>query len=339
MKAIVCEMCGSNDVVKQDGFYVCQHCNTKYSVEEAKKLMVTVDNSSKVENLFTVAKNAHSDGNYKQAAKYYDLVLQENPNIWEAAFYSIYDEAIECKIKDIDSAAYSILNAVPRTLELIKNNTYDQVDDERKPLLIKVNLLQIATDMQLAAQVFYDAASKHYREFSNIDGAYKEKHDRMTAIMTMLLGTGDQIQKVFGKEDYWQTSACKLWECGLSIYTNGAILKPSFYEDYVQKIRQIKPDYSPATVTSTNSGGCYIATAVYGSYDCPPVWTLRRFRDFTLAKTWYGRAFVKTYYAISPTLVRWFGNTEWFRKFWEKNLNKMVAQLQEMGYESSPYND
>ena len=71
----------------------------------------------------------------------------------------------------------------------------------------------------------------------------------------------------------------------------------------------------------------------------PPVWTLRRFRDFTLAKTWYGRAFVKTYYAISPTLVRWFGNTEWFRKFWEKNLNKMVAQLQEMGYESSPYND
>lgn len=43
--------------------------------------------------------------------------------------------------------------------------------------------------------------------------------------------------------------------------------------------------------------------------------------------------------AISPTLVRWFGNTEWFRKFWEKNLNKMVAQLQEMGYESSPYND
>ena len=38
MKAIVCEMCGSNDVVKQDGFYVCQHCNTKYSVEEAKNI-------------------------------------------------------------------------------------------------------------------------------------------------------------------------------------------------------------------------------------------------------------------------------------------------------------
>ncbi len=36
---------------------------------------------------------------------------------------------------------------------------------------------------------------------------------------------------------------------------------------------------------SRNSGkknGCYIATCVYGSYDCPEVWTLRRFRDDVL---------------------------------------------------------
>ncbi|MFR9028073.1 MAG: DUF2726 domain-containing protein [Clostridium sp.] len=30
--------------------------------------------------------------------------------------------------------------------------------------------------------------------------------------------------------------------------------------------------------------GCYIATAVYGSYDCPQVWVLRRFRDQILEK-------------------------------------------------------
>lgn len=42
MKAIVCEMCGSNDVVKQGGLYVCQNCGTKYDPEAAKKLMVEV---------------------------------------------------------------------------------------------------------------------------------------------------------------------------------------------------------------------------------------------------------------------------------------------------------
>ena len=33
-----------------------------------------------------------------------------------------------------------------------------------------------------------------------------------------------------------------------------------------------------------SSGGCYVATAVYGSYDCPQVWTLRRYRDYTPQK-------------------------------------------------------
>ena len=85
--------------------------------------------------------------------------------------------------------------------------------------------------------------------------------------------------------------------------------------------------------------GCYVATAVYGSYDCPQVWTLRRFRDEDLAKTWYGRAFIRTYYAISPTLVKWFGQSKWFTRFWKGKLDKMVAKLQNKGFASTPYED
>ena len=88
-----------------------------------------------------------------------------------------------------------------------------------------------------------------------------------------------------------------------------------------------------------SSGGCYVATAVYGSYDCPEVWTLRRYRDNILAKTWCGRAFIRTYYAISPTLVKWFGHTEWFKKMWQGKLDCMVAKLQSEGVESTPYED
>lgn len=85
--------------------------------------------------------------------------------------------------------------------------------------------------------------------------------------------------------------------------------------------------------------GCYVATAVYGSYDCPQVWTLRRYRDYTLAKTWYGRAFIHVYYAISPTLVKWFGKKSWFKKIWKKKLDKMVRNLNEKGVEDTPYSD
>ena len=86
-------------------------------------------------------------------------------------------------------------------------------------------------------------------------------------------------------------------------------------------------------------GGCYVATAVYGSYDCPEVWTLRRFRDNILAETWYGRAFIRLYYTVSPILVRWFGRTVWFRNLWKPKLDRMVKRLNESGVEDLPYRD
>ncbi len=85
--------------------------------------------------------------------------------------------------------------------------------------------------------------------------------------------------------------------------------------------------------------GCYVATCVYGSYDCPEVWTLRRYRDNQLAKSWYGRAFIRIYYAISPTLVKWFGKTKWFKKMWKGKLDRMVKKLQDKGVEDTPYKD
>ena len=87
------------------------------------------------------------------------------------------------------------------------------------------------------------------------------------------------------------------------------------------------------------STGCYVATCVYGSYDCPAVWTLRRFRDNTLAVSRLGRAFIHTYYAISPTIVRLFGKTVLFKKVWKPLLNKLVLHLKNKGVEDTPYQD
>ena len=62
MKAIVCEMCGSNDLIKQDGVYVCQNCGTKYSPEEEKKMFIEgaikIDNAASAGNYLLLAENA-----------------------------------------------------------------------------------------------------------------------------------------------------------------------------------------------------------------------------------------------------------------------------------------
>ncbi len=121
------------------------------------------------------------------------------------------------------------------------------------------------------------------------------------------------------------------------------------FDQYVSLISRYDPTYEPPqrpavsrendVMQTAQNGGCYIATAVYGSYDCPQVWTLRRYRDTTLAATWYGRAFIKTYYAISPTLVEWFGDTMWFKNLWKVKLDRMVAKLQQQGVADTAYED
>ena len=74
--------------------------------------------------------------------------------------------------------------------------------------------------------------------------------------------------------------------------------------------------------------GCYIATCVYGSYDCPQVQLLRRFRDEYLKKTPAGRIFIRGYYAVSPCLVRCFGKDPVFHAFWRHILDALIHRLE-----------
>jgi len=52
--------------------------------------------------------------------------------------------------------------------------------------------------------------------------------------------------------------------------------------------------------------GCYIATAVYGSYNHDKVLILRKFRDETLQPLLIGRFIIKFYYLLSPSLSIYF---------------------------------
>ena len=93
------------------------------------------------------------------------------------------------------------------------------------------------------------------------------------------------------------------------------------------------------TSPSGKSKGCYVATCVYGSYDCPEVLMLRRFRDCTLAKTSLGRGVIFTYYTLSPRLVNAFGEAKWFKSLCKPIVNKLVCHLKHQGVSSAPYSD
>ncbi|MBQ3485341.1 MAG: hypothetical protein IJA77_07605 [Clostridia bacterium] len=126
-----------------------------------------------------------------------------------------------------------------------------------------------------------------------------------------------------------------------------AVWGKEWYNSTIQKLGfgDIEIEYMDGTTEVqreliwTPKKGCYVATCVYGSYDCPQVWTLRRFRDHQLASNLPGRLFIKAYYATSPTLVKWFGKTAWFKKLWKSALDRLVHHLNKEGVKDTPYQD
>ena len=88
MKAIKCELCGSTEVIKQEGLYVCQHCRTKYAPEEAKKLLVDspirIDKSGYIKNYLEIVRQALAAGNGAEAESYCNKILEIDPGNAEA---------------------------------------------------------------------------------------------------------------------------------------------------------------------------------------------------------------------------------------------------------------
>lgn len=355
MKQLTCEMCGSTDLMKQDGVFVCQSCGTKYSVEEAKKMMVEgtvdvsgstikVDTSGELANLYQIARRAKDDNNGENAAKYYDMVLMKDPASWEASFYVVYFKALECKIAQIQSAGISVANCIDTVLKLIKDNVSNREEQ-------KAAYSEVATRVMIISGMLFNGAKNHY---DGIDAQIKSNYTQEWlnngfAAMQCVYTLGDNLDLLFGSDSEANQLSVSAWRQGIawhqSLMGNLAdkVGNRTVVNGYISKIKKYDTAYT-APQESTggyqeSSGGCYVATAVYGSYDCPQVWTLRRYRDYTLAETWYGRAFIHTYYAISPTLVKWFGHTSWFKKLWKGKLDKMVSKLQAKGYESTRYND
>ena len=97
--------------------------------------------------------------------------------------------------------------------------------------------------------------------------------------------------------------------------------------DALEAIEQGRIEFQPYQgknhPKTKSGGGCYIATSVYGSYDCPEVWTLRRYRDYSLSKTLFGRLFIKVYYLLSPIMVSLFGKTKTLK---EKTFTMMLKK-------------
>lgn len=391
MNRLTCEMCNSTDVVKQDSFFVCQSCGTKYSVEEAKKMMiegtvdvsgstVKVDDSEELKKMYQAARNARKNGDDETAIKHYENISAKDPNSWEAMFYLVILKTNSITNGEIESSAIKIMNIVDNIIQLIKENIVDDAEQKEAVEEVVSQCYDTALSLSYGSFSFYKSSTQGNGliALTGITGlatsivsskkSLSEHQMRCLFIASIMGECAESIKKHFGLNDKkYKELIVFSWK--KQLYLNDDFKKnhklnlfnDQTLDEISNNIKQFSPDEHPTENNdisniddstagnssdnssgynnSTNSSGCYVATCVYGSYDCPEVWTLRRYRDYKLDTTWYGRIFIKTYYAISPTIVKWFGNTNWFKKLWKSKLDRMVSKLQDQGYENTRYND
>jgi hypothetical protein len=99
------------------------------------------------------------------------------------------------------------------------------------------------------------------------------------------------------------------------------------------------PVATPDPAVDDVGAGCFVATSIYGSYDCPEVRVLRRWRDTSLVPTRRGRALVRLYYDLSPQLVELVGHKGWFTRPARRVLDRRVEALMRSGISDGPYRD
>ena len=341
MKSIKCEMCDSADVIKQGEYYVCQSCGTKYEPEAARKLMVEIDNSGKSENLYKLARRAKDEDNTEMALKYYSQLLELHPDDWEAYYYTAYFNTQNTTIANITVAASNFSRVFTTVFTLLKQSNL-------KPAEIVTEATLVAGTGSLLASQMMNVAAQSHNEFLQISYEVGKEHEpeyiaNTIACLDVQLAIGDAIESVFLQDGSDQFSdlesvAVEVWKHGaeMSKYDSSfaVVKRKSSFSERIQRY-----DSTYVEPASQASGGCYVATAVYGSYDCPEVWTLRRFRDYRLKSTFIGRIFIRVYYFVSPTLVRAFGRAKWFNALFRHPLDALVARCKSDGYADTPYYD
>ena len=148
MKQLTCEMCGSTDLIKEDGVFVCQSCGCKYSVEEAKRLMiegtvdvqgtVKVDNSAFVEKYLANARRALGKDDWEEVERYYNMVEQNSPSNMEAVFFSSFGKAM---LSLTDSEYYKRqqkFDVLNKSISVI-NDYYEETTEDKEKVLRQIS--------------------------------------------------------------------------------------------------------------------------------------------------------------------------------------------------------
>lgn len=215
MQAIKCELCGSNQLIKKDGYYQCEYCGTKYTLEEAKKLIV----SGTVE---VVTGNAEKERLLKNAETLINLEKTSDA-------HSIYGKIISIYPDEVRGYVGKLLLDIDLLDKSYSSNEY-------------INFLNQGITDIFNYNVGYKESSIEYFDRSIYQSRLNEMLDLEKVIKTLSINTYDNvIHKKWEQHDLSHTIQMKQL---IDDTENG---KCRLFES---RFRKYKENYFPAVLTN-----------------------------------------------------------------------------------------
>ena len=197
MKRLTCEMCGSTNLVKQDGMFICQDCGTKYSVEEAKKMMVegtvevtgtvSIDRSNEINNRLANAINEFRNGNNDVVFSICSDILNIDPENYRAIIYKGLADGWR---SSLDMPKLDIASAeLQRAIAILRKNTPTDREYTEKSI-------EALTEMQRLGTAYFTACENSKKE-------EKQKFDMLLAKVYELQSKGNAAGDPYSASQYF----------------------------------------------------------------------------------------------------------------------------------------
>lgn len=263
MKRLTCEMCGSTDLIKQNGVFVCQVCGCKYSVEEARKMIiegtvdvsgstVKIDRTEEINEQIAIwekmAGDAFDNKNFSEAYTYYCKILEKRVTYWFATYRKGMCIGWQGDLKNMHTN--EVLGGVTDAIKLL-------VDDETQSDSSKANgLLLMAQEVHDWVGAINSLAVGHGNKFANeLVSEAKEFYQREQVVATLAEFNYNMLNEFIykncdNKEDV-EELINSMYSTGQSVVIN---LKATFrvktgskwstfWEMYQDVYENVTPDY------------------------------------------------------------------------------------------------
>ena len=135
----------------------CKHCGEWFDKTANEDLKV--NSSVKLENLYELARRAKKDNNPEKTIQYYEQVLMDDPNSWEAVFYSAFYSSIQNYRNDNISTAIGLLeNCIYSAFSLFGTSIQETAEQ-------KQYVEEVAENVADLSGVYLKELNEHYDEF------------------------------------------------------------------------------------------------------------------------------------------------------------------------------